>query len=177
MQVGVHTKKVCDFMGFQDGQYCIIRRSNTRYDIQLIFRTLRSGVHGIQFHGLDWILTQRTRIALIFCGTIDFGFRVDSYLFHNAGGDLVSRMKRIRMFNALNWKSYNDETLRFWRENDPDVQIIVATSILSVGIDAPKFDGVVILGEPDVDEYVLARARSHPSTDSRSKRSRYSVLD
>ncbi|KIJ07434.1 hypothetical protein PAXINDRAFT_90382, partial [Paxillus involutus ATCC 200175] len=97
MQVGVHTKRVCDFLGFKDGQYCIIRRSNMQHDIQLIFRTLRSGVHGIQFHDLDWILKQRTRTTLIFCGTINFGFRVDGYLFHNAGGDLVSHMKRIRM--------------------------------------------------------------------------------
>ncbi|KIJ09315.1 hypothetical protein PAXINDRAFT_102280 [Paxillus involutus ATCC 200175] len=74
MQDGVHTKKVCDFLGFKDGQYCIIRRSNMRHDIQLIFRTLHSGVHGIQFHDLDWILKQRTRTTLIFCGTIDFSF-------------------------------------------------------------------------------------------------------
>ena len=52
------------------------------------------------------------------------------------------------MFNSVNHKSYNDETLKLWSSNDPAVQIIIATSILSVGIDAPTFDDVIVYGEP-----------------------------
>lgn len=54
--------------------------------------------------------------------------------------------QRIRMFNSLNWPSFNTETLRFLNNND-NAQIIVATDTLSVGINSPV-QNVVIFGLP-----------------------------
>ncbi|KAH7905522.1 P-loop containing nucleoside triphosphate hydrolase protein, partial [Hygrophoropsis aurantiaca] len=152
LRAGAPTEQVCKFLGFQPGQYHILRRSNMRHDIQLIFRVMQSGLGAVKFPELDWILEGQRR-TLIFCKTIFLGFRVDVYLWHKIAHD-PHRAKRIRMFNALNDKSYNDQTLAYWKANDPSAQIIIATSILSVGIDAPTFDDVVIFGEPDdSDEY------------------------
>ncbi|OAX42690.1 hypothetical protein K503DRAFT_307713 [Rhizopogon vinicolor AM-OR11-026] len=69
------------------------------------------------------------------------------------------------MFNTLNWKSYNDETLALWRDND-DAQIIVATAVLAVGMDSLKFDIIVIYGEPSADLWwqVLGRIRPRQTT-------------
>ncbi|KAH7888805.1 P-loop containing nucleoside triphosphate hydrolase protein, partial [Phlebopus sp. FC_14] len=154
LQAGIPTRRVCEFLGFQDGQYHVIRRSNMRHDIQLLFRTMQSGIRGTKFPELDWILKERHHRVLLLCATINLDFRADAYLWHNEHGDLASRMKRIHMFNALNWKSYNDEILALWKEDDPDIQVIIATSILSVGIDAPRFD--------DVDEYWQEIGRIRP---------------
>ncbi|KAH7920578.1 P-loop containing nucleoside triphosphate hydrolase protein, partial [Leucogyrophana mollusca] len=161
LQAGKPTQEVCRFLGFKPGHYSEIRRSNMRHDIRIIFRTLQSGLGATKFPELDWII-EGGRKTLIFCRTIAVGFRVDAYLWTRLPDD-SDRAKRIRMFNALNWKSYNDETLSLWRDNDPHSQIIVATSIFSVGIDAPSFDDVVIIGESeDVDQYWQMLGRIRP---------------
>ena len=56
--------------------------------------------------------------------------------------------KHLHLFNSLNHKTYNDQTLKLWMSNDPAIQIIIVTSILSVGIDTPTFDDVIVYGEP-----------------------------
>jgi len=52
------------------------------------------------------------------------------------------------LFISVHHKSYNNETLKLWLSHDPAIQIIIATSIFSVGIDAPTFDDVIVYGEP-----------------------------
>ena len=149
LQVGEPTTQVCRTLGFQHGTHEIIRRSNLRADIRLLFRTFQSGLGGSCFPELDWVLSGRRR-TLIFCATIALGYRVQRYFMHQASGD-PDRNKRIRMFNALNHKSFNEATLTYCHSGA--TQIVVATSILSVGIDAPTFDDVIVFGEPnDTDE-------------------------
>ncbi|KAF9231106.1 P-loop containing nucleoside triphosphate hydrolase protein [Melanogaster broomeanus] len=155
LQTGTPTNRICTFLGFRPGCCQIIRRSNARPDIQLIFRTMKTGLGSMVFPDLDWVVNSaERRRTLIFCRTVALGFRVKAYLWNLLTND-PDRTKRLRLFNAVNDKSYNDETLALWQKPNPAVQVIVATSILSVGIDAPTFDDVIVFGEPpDVDEFV-----------------------
>ena len=62
--------------------------------------------------------------------------------------------KRIRLFNSLNWASYNSETLGFLNNNQ-ESSITIATDTLSVGWDSKYTQNAVLLGETDdVDEFV-----------------------
>jgi len=151
LQVGEPTTQVCHTLGFQRGAHEIIRRSNLRADIRLLFRTLQSGLGGSCFPELDWVLCGH-RCTLIFCTTIALGYRVQRYLTHQASGD-PDRNKHIRMFNALNHKSFNEATLTYCHSGA--TQIVIATSILSVGIDAPTFDDVIVFGEPNDTDKLL----------------------
>jgi superfamily II DNA/RNA helicase len=102
----------------------------------------------VNFPELDWVLTDGQKI-IIFCATIALGFRVVCYLWRFKLAEYLNfadRNKRIRMYNSLNWPSFNTETLGFLN-NNPEVHIIIATDTLSVGINSPA-ETVVIFGLP-----------------------------
>ena len=93
-----------------------------RHDIQLIFREMHSGIGGTSFPELNWII-EEDRNTVIFCKTISLGFRVVCYLWLYAKSKGIHDLeKRIRLFNSLNWQSYNNETLGFLNNNDTELQ-------------------------------------------------------
>ncbi|KAL0956774.1 hypothetical protein HGRIS_002894 [Hohenbuehelia grisea] len=58
------------------------------------------------------------------------------------------------MYNALNWKSYNDETaghLQAISATGPRCRIVIGTDTLSVGVDLPHCQDVVLVLENDED--------------------------
>src|ERR1700683_1751142 len=59
----------------------------------------------------------------------------------------------IRMYNTLNWPSYNTETLGFLN-NNTNVQIIIATTTLSVGINSPVETVVIFRHFISPEDYV-----------------------
>ncbi|KAF7369592.1 P-loop containing nucleoside triphosphate hydrolase protein [Mycena venus] len=66
-------------LGVNRGEFYLLRRSNARYDIQVLFRQLVSGIDGRKFPELAWILQNRDK-TLVFCRTISLVFRVKAYL-------------------------------------------------------------------------------------------------
>jgi hypothetical protein len=109
MRQGAPEMEVRSFLGLRTGSYHYIRQSNLRPDIRLIFREIRSPVRGRSFPELDWVLTSG-RTTLIFCKTINFGSRVYEYLLGRDKGESGSATRRMRMYNSLNWTSYNETT-------------------------------------------------------------------
>lgn len=118
LHAGVPLHAICKFLGLHKGKYHFIRRSNARHDIQYIVRDMQLGLQSINFPELDWVLTDDQK-KFIFCATIALGFRITCYLCR-----LAKRMgfenskQRIRMFNSLNWSSYNAETLGYLNNNE-----------------------------------------------------------
>jgi hypothetical protein len=170
LRVGPTMDAVSKILGLVPGRYHLIRRSNMRHDIQIIFRELRSGLGSYSFPELDWILDEGDNTVL-FCKTIALGFRVASYLWRLAKSKGMSQMdKRIRLYNSLNWPSYNSDTLGFLNNNQQS-SVTIATDTLSVGWDSQYTRNAVLIGEPDdVDEFVQKigrigrnrKAVSHP---------------
>ncbi|KAF9247257.1 P-loop containing nucleoside triphosphate hydrolase protein [Melanogaster broomeanus] len=162
LEKGEPTKRVCECLGLTNGTYHFIRRSNIRGDIRLVFRNMQSGLSRFRFEELKWTLYVDGG-TVIFCRTIAVGFRVAVYLYGEGKKDL-SCNKRVRMYNSLNWASYNSATLAFLND-DPTAQIIIATDTLSVGFDSPHIKRVVIFGEPmDTDDYLQKVGRIRIST-------------
>ncbi|KIJ58459.1 hypothetical protein HYDPIDRAFT_190803 [Hydnomerulius pinastri MD-312] len=154
LEKGGPTKTVCENLGLQHGKFHFIRRSNLRGDIRLVFRAMQSGVAGFHFPELKWLLgVSVIGCVVIFCHTIALGFRVAAYLHRESLKDPQCK-KQVRMYNSLNWNSYNATTLVFLND-DPMAQIIIATDTLSVGFDSPNIKLVVIVGDIlDTDDYI-----------------------
>ena len=160
LQGGKNTEDICTFLGLQRNLH-VIRRSNIRRDFRIIFRTMSSNPESSDaFPELDWVLSSRRKV-LIHHWSIATCWRIGTYLIKKDASNPY-RTIRIRIFHALNWPSHNDDTLRKWKEGDPNVQVIVATAIFAVGMDALDFEDVIVLGEPssaDMWWQVLGRIR------------------
>ena len=110
-----------------------------RHDIQLIFREMPSGLAGTTFPELNWVLDEKDN-SLIFCKTISVGFRLAAHLWQVARSKKMTNMSlRIRLYNSLNWPSYNSETLGFLNNTSSSAtggSVTIATDTLSVGWDS-----------------------------------------
>ena len=142
-------KSICDTLGFQDNRYHLLRRSNARPDIQLIFRTLNANPNTERFTQLDWVLKAPGK-TLIFCSSIRFGFKLAIYLWHLDPSSAATR-RTLRLFNSLNSPEYNRITLELLRGSDSSM-ITIATDKLSVGVDISDFQTVVITDPKDLDD-------------------------
>lgn len=136
-------------LDLKPGKYHLIQRSNMRHDIQLIFREMQSGMAGTTFPELNWVLDEMDN-TLIFCKTIAVGFRVAAHLWQIARSKKMPDMSlRIRLYNSLNWLSYNSKTLGYLNNDTPSAaggSITTATDTLSVGWDSRFTRNAIIFG-------------------------------
>ncbi|PPQ76946.1 hypothetical protein CVT26_007943 [Gymnopilus dilepis] len=91
LRVGPTLNAIYKNLGLKAGQFHLIRRSNMRHDIQIIFREMKSGIGGTAFPELDWVLEEKDQ-TVIFCKTISLGFRVAVYLWLHAKGKGLSQL-------------------------------------------------------------------------------------
>jgi hypothetical protein len=135
---------ICSLLGLRKAPLHIIRRSSYRPEIQLLFRDLTSPIDGDWFPELDWVLTSRLTL-IVFAKTISLGSRLYSYLYRTSPPR--SRDKNARLYNSLNWDSYNAETrtlLAGIPGSTSYCQIGICTDTLSVGVDMPaSLDGII----------------------------------
>ncbi|KAJ3963697.1 P-loop containing nucleoside triphosphate hydrolase protein [Lentinula raphanica] len=152
MRGGTALKNVCQFLGLRNNEFHLIRRSNQRHDIQLVFREVKSSIEGDSFPELHWIL-RRGQNTIIFCRSIGLGYRIHQDLYtydESIGGDPRTVADRMREYNSLD-QDYNEETRLLIQSGD--CTIIIATSALAVGVDVDDIENVVIFGDPeDVDQ-------------------------
>ncbi|KAH9934137.1 P-loop containing nucleoside triphosphate hydrolase protein [Fomitopsis serialis] len=142
-------ENICKLLGFRAGEYYELRRSNVRRNVRPIFRVLQSGLGGWAFPDLDWIIPDG-RKTVIFCRTIALGYRVLVYLWSKIpnGADCT---RFLRLYNALNWTTYNTETRELMR-CDESCKIIIATATFMMGVDVPNIFRVLLLGDPESTE-------------------------
>ena len=146
---GQPLKNVCDFLGLRWGQFYFLQRSNVRPELQLLFRPLSHGLGGWKFPDFRWIVEGR-RKTVVFCRTIALSFRLACYLQQFS----TSSPSPIRLYNSLNWPSYNASTRQLMRR-DPNMYVIIATASFMVGVDLPNVQDVVLVQEPEsADEWV-----------------------
>ncbi|KAF7369594.1 ATP-dependent DNA helicase Q1 [Mycena venus] len=148
-------------LGVNRGEFYLLRRSNARYDIQVLFRQLVSGIDGRKFPELAWILQNRDK-TLVFCRTISLVFRVKAYL-NSLLPDDPHRDFRIRTHTGLDWPDYKLQTLSDI-VTEPKCQVIIATNGLAQGNDIKVITTVIQIGEPEsIDMYVQKQGRARPT--------------
>lgn len=158
---GEPTLEIMRFFGLRPGYFHLIRRSNLRPDIRILFRTRTKGIQNPSHPDFKWVLHER-RKKIIFCAAIRHGHSIVLYL-----RDLLSKIpggpdptRCIRPYNSADYADYNEETLRLFRE-DPLSFVIVATDTLMVGIDLPNVQDVIIASTPaTVDEMLQKFGRA-----------------
>ena len=149
---------VCKFLGFKEGQFHLIRRSNDQPEVQLLIHELQTALGGWLFPQLDWIIDEDQK-RLIFTPIINLEFRVNTYLWRLAIHYGRDSRKFIHMYNSLNCPNYNTETLDLMH-NDPEFNILLSTDCLCVGFNCKHIRNAVIMGETkDMDEYVQKSRR------------------
>ena len=124
-------------LGLTPGTFFFQRRSNRHPDVQDIIHVLRHSLSGWSFPDLDWVL-DGTRKTIIYCENYSTCFRLRVYFHYRAPHKIV------RIYNSLCLPPYNTTTRRVFIE-DPNVQVIIATDALVVGIDFPNVDDVIDL--------------------------------
>ena len=77
LRTGTIQNDICLSLGLKAGEYHLIRRSNMRHDICLIFREMRSGIGSKSFPELDWVL-HSGRHTVVFCKTIALGIGIST---------------------------------------------------------------------------------------------------
>jgi hypothetical protein len=144
---------ICSLLGLHSTPLHIICRSNYRREIQLLFQELTSPIDGDTFPELNWVITSN-RSTLIFAKTISLGSRIHSYLYRKSPPG--SWDQNIRLYNSLNWDSYNAETCKLLAGipgSSSYCQIGIGTDTLSVGVDMPVIaDRLIIRDVEDSDE-------------------------
>lgn len=81
-------------------------------------------------------------------------FRIKVYLWHEVSSRGLNPKWLMRMYNSLNWPSYNTKTLDLMH-NDPALKILLSTDCLCVGFNCKHIRNVVIMGEEkDINGYV-----------------------
>ena len=134
---GQETTELLQTLGLTPGTFFFQHRSNIRHDICDIYRVLRHGLSAWSFPDLDWVI-EGHRKTLIYSGSFNLGFRIHTYFRHKAP------QKIIRLYNSLSFITYNLSTRHLFI-NDPNVQIIIATDSLVVGMDFPNVEDVIDL--------------------------------
>jgi hypothetical protein len=146
---GAPFDNILHLLGLRGTPLHIIRRSNYRPEIQLLFREFTSPIDGDSFPELEWVL-ESGRSTLIFAKTISLGTRIHSHLFSKAPHG--NRDRNIRLYNSLNWDDYNAETralLAGVPGSSEFCQIGIGTDTLSVGIDMPAIADAILVGDID----------------------------
>ncbi|KAJ3964465.1 P-loop containing nucleoside triphosphate hydrolase protein [Lentinula raphanica] len=142
MRGGTALKSVCQGLGLRNGDYHLIRRSNQRPDIELIFRNVSSPIDGCSFPELQWIV-RHARKTIIFCRAISLGNQVHQFLCTydiSLGGDPRTTKKRIREYNSIS-EAHNQATRQFLQSGE--CRIVIATSTLAVGVDVEDVEDMI----------------------------------
>ncbi|KAJ7736626.1 P-loop containing nucleoside triphosphate hydrolase protein [Mycena metata] len=124
------------------------------FDFPILFRTLYSGIDGLYFPELVWVLRNSDK-TLIFGATISLVFRIKIYLDSQCAED-VDRDLRIRVYHSINWPEENLETIELFKSN-PGCQIIVCTNGLAQGNDISAVRTVIQVGEPESAEMFIQK--------------------
>ncbi|PPR04699.1 hypothetical protein CVT26_015024 [Gymnopilus dilepis] len=143
LEPGAPTVSVCRSLGFFEGRFILIRRSNERPNTQFSIQYLPRGLSGDKF---DFLLPYLAdlRKTIIHCRTIDQVSRVHAYLWR-LQPDGSDKLRRVRIYHSVCPADYNKETIQLL-ETDPQLQIVVSTVAFSNGLNAKTLLDSLSLG-------------------------------
>ena len=150
LEPGGPTESVCKSLGFFEGSFTLIRRSNERPNTQFTIRFMAHGMTGDKFPDLLPYLASG-RKTIIHCQTLRQVLSVHTYLWR-AQPDRADKLIRARIYHAICTPEYNQETIRLI-ETDPRCQIVIATVAFSNGLNAKMLlDSLSLEFAPTLDE-------------------------
>jgi superfamily II DNA helicase RecQ len=143
LEAGLPTVSVCKSLGFFEGHFRLIQRSNEYPNTQFIIPFLTCGLNGDKFSDLLPYLASG-RKTIIHCRTVNQVSHVYAYIWH-LQPDGVNKLNRARVYHSICPPDYNKETIRLL-ETDPYLQIVISTVAFSNGINAKSLLDSLSLG-------------------------------
>ncbi|KIP03374.1 hypothetical protein PHLGIDRAFT_77692, partial [Phlebiopsis gigantea 11061_1 CR5-6] len=143
---GKEFKSICSMLDLKPGQFYTQRLSNERPNVRSVVHELTHTLSGYEFPDLAWVLHSGRKVVL-YCRTIDLGFRVALYLW-NLFPPGKHRLHRVRLWNSLTSETYNTKTLELFQDN-PETTAIVATIAFGMGINVRNIIDVCNVGVPE----------------------------
>ncbi|KAF9478507.1 hypothetical protein BDN70DRAFT_808755, partial [Pholiota conissans] len=142
---GKETRSLCSALNLKPGAYHEIRQSSERPNVRMIFKTLTHGLGGYDFPDIAWVFKRGVK-AVVYCRTIDLGFRVAYYGWRQYTHG--SRpLENVRLWSAVTSPSYNARTLDLFKNNE-DTSVIVATIAFGMGMNLKNITDSINLGLP-----------------------------
>lgn len=150
LEPGLPTESVCKSLGFFEGSFKLIRRSNERPNTHFTIQFMAHGMTGDNFPELLPYLASG-RKTIIHCQTLRQVLKVHTYLWRcqpNGANKLI----RARIYHSICTSEYNHETIHLI-ETDPNCQIVIATVAFSNGLNAKMLlDSLSLEFAPTLDE-------------------------
>lgn len=130
LQPGPSTVSICWSLGFWDGSFHLIRRSNERPNIQFLMEPLEHGISSNDFSQILCFVSCGQK-AIIHCPTIELIYQVYLYLWHMEPPG-VNHFHCVQMYHSLNSDKYNDKTLNLLKDNP--LLVVIASVTFANGI-------------------------------------------
>ncbi|PPQ87651.1 hypothetical protein CVT25_011489 [Psilocybe cyanescens] len=133
LEPGPPTVSVCKSLGFFEGRFKLIRRSNERPNTHFGVQFITHGMNGDQFpYLLPYLASGRKTI--VHCQTVDQLSRVYAYIWR-LQPDGANKLIQTRVYHSICPPEYNEQTIELIK-TDPRCQIVIATVAFSNGLDA-----------------------------------------
>jgi superfamily II DNA helicase RecQ len=143
LEPGSPTVSVCKSLGFFEGNFTLIRRSNERPNTQFAVQFLTHGLNGDKFPDiLPYLATGRKTI--IHCRTVNQVSQVYAYIWR-LQPDGTNKLLRARVYHSICPADYNKQTIELL-ETEPHLQIVVSTVAFSNGLNAKSLLDSLSLG-------------------------------
>ncbi|KIM38543.1 hypothetical protein M413DRAFT_75866 [Hebeloma cylindrosporum] len=142
---GAEFNSLCEWLELKAGKYHIIQESSERPNIRMIFKELTHGLGGYQFPDIAWVFRRGVK-AVVYCHTIDLGFRVGYY-----GWSLYPERSRhldnVRLWTSITSAAYNNRTLDLFK-SEVDTSVIMASIAFGMGMNLRNITDSINLGIP-----------------------------
>lgn len=134
-----------------EGFHCV-RLSSERPNVRTVVTELSCSLNAHTFPDIDFVFQPGIK-AVIYCRTIDLGFRVAMYGWRQYPPG-AERLKNVRLWNSMTSTSYNANTLELFR-NNVNTSVIVATIAFGMGMNIKNITHSINLGLPDTLEALI----------------------
>ena len=143
LEPGSPTVSVCKSLGFFEGNFTLIWRSNERPNMQFTVHFLTHGLNGDKFPDILPYLASG-RKTIIHCRTVNQVSQVYAYIWR-LQPEGANKLIRARVYHSICPADYNKQTIELL-ETEPRLQIVVSTVAFSNGLNAKSLLDSLSLG-------------------------------
>ncbi|KAH9931769.1 P-loop containing nucleoside triphosphate hydrolase protein [Amylocystis lapponica] len=145
------TLEIAHDLGFRSGLYVNARYSVDRPNLKIIPRFLEHSVSGYVFLDLSFLIPfdlsagAQIPTTIVFCETIEFGWKVMNFLDQLLPASIPHRKRIIQLYNAIMPVDYRHQFMSDLSDGSV-LRIGVCTDTCTYGLDVPNVQRVVLFG-------------------------------
>jgi hypothetical protein len=132
-------------LSLKPGNFHCQRLSTERPNVRTVITELTHGLNSYKFPDISWVFTTESIKVVLYCRTLELGFRIAMYGWSLCGEDPLGC---VRLWNSLTSPSYNEKTLQYFHDN-PRTCVIVASIAFGMGMNVKNITHSINLGIPD----------------------------